>query len=115
MLVRSSPSPQRGKIAVITWGSSCGPVREALAQRRDGDSNIRLVAMRLLSPEQPDKLQAALQGIEQVLVVEQSHRGQFYKYLRAHYDLPGEIRAFFRPGPLPIRPREVHEQLAEWN
>jgi 2-oxoglutarate ferredoxin oxidoreductase subunit alpha len=104
-----------GKIAVITWGSSCGPVREALAQRRDGDSNIRLVAMRLLSPEQPDKLQAALQGVEQVLVVEQSHRGQFYKYLRAHYDLPGEIRAFFRPGPLPIRPREVHEQLAEWN
>ncbi|MDA9982754.1 2-oxoacid:acceptor oxidoreductase subunit alpha [Gammaproteobacteria bacterium] len=104
-----------GKIAVITWGSSCGPVREALAQRRDGGRNIRLVAVRLLSPEQPDKLQAALQGVERVLVVEQSHRGQFYKYLRAHYDLPGEIRAFFRPGPLPIRPREVHEQLAEWN
>jgi 2-oxoglutarate ferredoxin oxidoreductase subunit alpha len=104
-----------GKIAVITWGSSCGPVRETLAQRRDGGSNIRLVAMRLLSPEQPDKLQAALQGVERVLVVEQSHRGQFYKYLRAHYDLPAETRAFFRPGPLPIRPREVHEQLAEWN
>lgn len=104
-----------GEIAVITWGSSCGPVREALAQRRGGGRDIRVIAMRLLSPEQPEKLKAALQGINRVLVVEQSHSGQFYRYLRAHYDLPGETRAFYRPGPLPIRPREVHEKLAEWD
>ena len=103
-----------GDIAVITWGSSCGPVREALSQRSNGDSGIRLISMRLLSPEQPEKMKAALEGIERILVVEQSHSGQFYRYLRAHYDLPGECRAFYRPGPLPIRPYEVHQKLAEW-
>ena len=70
--------------------------------------------MRLLSPEQPEKMKAALEGVEQILVVEQSHSGQFYHYLRAHYDLPGQVRAFYRPGPLPIRPFEVHQELAVW-
>ena len=104
-----------GDIAVITWGSSSGPVREALSQRHDKERNVRLICMRLLSPEQPEKMKAALEGVERILVVEQSHSGQFYRYLRAHYDLPAESKAFHRPGPLPIRPFEVHRELAEWD
>ncbi len=50
-----------------------------------------------------------------VLVVEQSHGAQFHRYLRAHYDLPGSVRAFHRPGPLPIRPNEIFRQLADWS
>ena len=39
-----------------------------------------------------------------VLVVEQNHGGQLYRYLRSVYDLPGKPASFHRPGPLPLRP-----------
>jgi 2-oxoglutarate/2-oxoacid ferredoxin oxidoreductase subunit alpha len=48
-------------------------------------------------------------------VVEQNHGGQFYKYLRAEFDLPREIRSYRHPGPLPIRPDEVYTQVLEWS
>ena len=103
-----------GKTAVVTWGSSSGPVREALARLREQGIDIRLIALRLLAPERPADMAAALQGVERVLVVEQSHSKQFYRYLRAAYDLPAEVRLFNRPGPLPFRPNEIVEQLASW-
>ena len=49
-----------------------------------------------------------------VLVVEQSHGGQFHRYLRAHYDLPGMVKVLKRPGPLPIRASEIHRAIMEW-
>ena len=49
------------------------------------------------------------------MVIEQTHGQQFYRYLRAHYDLPGEVQVFAKPGPLPIRPAEVVARLANWS
>jgi 2-oxoglutarate/2-oxoacid ferredoxin oxidoreductase subunit alpha len=50
-----------------------------------------------------------------VLVVEQNHSGQFLRYLRAEFELPGAVRSYRHPGPLPIRPEEVHRQITEWS
>lgn len=100
-----------GETMVITWGSTCGPVREALSRLRQEKREIRLLAIRLLAPEQPEQMAAALEGIKRILIVEQSHSRQFHRSLRAAYDLPGEVRVFNRPGPLPFRPNEIIEQL----
>lgn len=104
-----------GDTAVITWGSTTGPVREALSRLRESGEDIRLIAIRLLAPERSADMAAALKGIERLLVIEQSHSKQFYRYLRAAYDLPAEIKLFNRPGPLPFRPNEVIEALADWS
>jgi len=104
-----------GDTAVITWGSTTGPVREALSRFHGQGEAIRLIALRLLAPERPQEMAAALKGVKRLLVVEQSHSKQFYRYLRAAYDLPAEIRLFNRPGPLPFRPGEIIEQLADWS
>lgn len=100
-----------GDIAVITWGSVSGAVREAVQGLRAAGTRVRLIALRLLAPMPCERLAAALAGVQRLLVVEQSHSGQFYRYLRAHADLPGVVRAFHRPGPLPIRPGEVRAQI----
>jgi len=102
-----------GELAVITWGSLTGAAREAVARLRD-QIGVRLVAPRLLSPIQPERFAAALDGVKHVLVVEQSHGAQFHRYLRAHYDMPGAVRALNRPGPLPIRPSEIEHAIMEW-
>jgi 2-oxoglutarate ferredoxin oxidoreductase subunit alpha len=100
---------------VVTFGSCTGPVREAIARAGGDGVRARLVSMRLLAPAQPGRLAAALAGAKRVLVVEQNYGGQFLKYLRSEFQLPGEVKSFRRPGPLPIRAAEVHRQLVEWS
>jgi 2-oxoglutarate ferredoxin oxidoreductase subunit alpha len=100
--------------ALVTWGSLTGAAREAAARAAADGIEVALIAPRLLSPVQPERFAAALKGKKRVLVVEQSHGGQFHRYLRAHYDLPGEVRVLNRPGPLPIKAGEIHRAIAEW-
>ncbi|HSD53763.1 MAG TPA: 2-oxoacid:acceptor oxidoreductase subunit alpha [Burkholderiales bacterium] len=104
-----------GALAVVTFGSCTGAVREAIARARADGVDARLVSMRLLAPARPKLLAAALDGVGRVLVVEQNHGGQFLRYLRAEFDLPGEVRSYRHPGPLPMRPEEVHRQIMEWS
>ncbi len=103
-----------GELAVITWGSLTGAVREAVDHLRVSGLDVRLIAPRLLLPAQPERLKAALEGVDRVLIVEQTHGGQFHRYLRAHYDLPAQVRLLNRPGPLPIRPSEIVRAVMEW-
>jgi 2-oxoglutarate/2-oxoacid ferredoxin oxidoreductase subunit alpha len=104
-----------GELAVLTFGSCTGAAREALARAAADGIKARLVSLRLLSPPQPERLAVALAGAKRVLVVEQNHTGQLYRYLRAEYDLPGEMKSFRHPGPLPMRPGEIHQQITEWS
>ena len=104
-----------GETAVVTFGSSTGPVREAIARAKADGVPVRLVSMRLLAPAQPAKLAAALAGVKRVLVVEQNHGGQLLRHLRSEFEIPGEVQSFRRPGPLPIRADEVHRQLVQWS
>lgn len=103
-----------GDLAVIAWGSVTGAVREAIARAAEDGIEVSLIAPRLLSPARPEQFAAALRGKKRVLVVEQSHGAQFHRYLRAHYDLPAAVRVLNRPGPLPIRPGEIHRAIEEW-
>ncbi len=103
-----------GELALVTWGSVTGAAREAIERAKRDGIEVTLIAPRLLSPAQPEKFAAALKGKKRVLIVEQSHGGQFHRYLRAHYDLPAAVRVLNRPGPLPIRAGEIHRAITEW-
>jgi 2-oxoglutarate/2-oxoacid ferredoxin oxidoreductase subunit alpha len=103
-----------GDLAVLTWGSLTSSAREAITRAATDGIDARLVAPRLLLPTQPERLEKALDGVKRILVVEQTHSGQFHRYLRAHYDLPAPVRVFNRPGPLPITAGEIHRAITEW-
>jgi 2-oxoglutarate ferredoxin oxidoreductase subunit alpha len=103
-----------GDLAVITWGSLTGAAREAAGRASTDGIHARVVAPRLLAPARPEQMAVALEGVKRILVVEQTHGGQFHKYLRAHYDLPAPVRVFHRPGPLPITAGEIHRAIVEW-
>jgi 2-oxoglutarate ferredoxin oxidoreductase subunit alpha len=103
-----------GEIALVTWGSLTGAAREAVARAAADGVNVRIIAPRLLAPVQPERMAAALDGVKRILVVEQTHGGQFHRYLRAHYELPAPVRAFNRPGPLPITAGEIHRAITDW-
>jgi 2-oxoglutarate ferredoxin oxidoreductase subunit alpha len=100
--------------AVITFGSVTGTVREAVARAAAQGVKLRLIALRLLAPALPERLAEALAGVKQVMVVEQNHGAQLYRYLRSVHDLPGRPASFHRPGPLPLRPAELTAALVDW-
>jgi 2-oxoglutarate/2-oxoacid ferredoxin oxidoreductase subunit alpha len=104
-----------GELAVITWGSSAGPVREALTRLRARGQAFRLIVPRLLAPALPDRMAEALSGVERALVIEQSHSAQFFHYLRGYFDLPCPVATYHRPGPLPLRPGELAHEIAKWS
>ncbi len=103
-----------GDIAIITFGSVTDVAREALGRLAAQDVKARLVALRLLAPALPERLEKALEGVKRVLVVEQNHTAQLFRYLRSMYDLPGKPASFHRPGPLPMRPGELANVILEW-
>jgi 2-oxoglutarate ferredoxin oxidoreductase subunit alpha len=103
-----------GDLAVIAWGSLTGAAREAIARAQADGIDATLIAPRLLSPVQPAQFMSAIEGKSRVLIVEQTHGAQFHRYLRAHYDLPKDVRVLNRPGPLPIRPSEIHQAITGW-
>ncbi|WP_371258402.1 2-oxoacid:acceptor oxidoreductase subunit alpha [Magnetospira sp. QH-2] len=104
-----------GEIAILTWGSSTGPCREAIRRHELEGHSVRLISPRLLMPVQEEAMAEALDGVKKLLIVEQTHSKQFYRYLRAHYDLPDEVAVFNQPGPIAIRPAQVHAYLKKWS
>lgn len=100
-----------GEIAILTWGSSTSTVLEAAKMIRADGIDVRTIAVRLLTPCQPEQMAKALEGVERLLVVEQSHSAQFLKYLKAHYDLPMEVATLYRAGPLAIDAGEVYAEI----
>jgi 2-oxoglutarate/2-oxoacid ferredoxin oxidoreductase subunit alpha len=103
-----------GALAVITFGSSSGPVREAAQRAAAKGVAVRTIVLRLLAPLQPEVVALALQGVERVMVVEQNHGAQLLRYLRGMVDLPGRPASFHRPGPLPLRPADLCAAICEW-
>jgi 2-oxoglutarate ferredoxin oxidoreductase subunit alpha len=104
-----------GDTAIITWGSATGPAREALQRHADAGGKARLISLRLIAPVQPGKMAEALRGVKRAVVVEQSHSGQFYRMLRAFYDLPAETVSLHQGGPLPFGPKQILDQLNAWS
>jgi len=104
-----------GERVIITWGSCAATAREAAERLRNRGVAVKVLALRLLLPASPDKLATALSGARKALVVEQSHSQQFYRYLRAWYELGMEIDVLARPGPLPISPGEIVTRIESWS
>jgi 2-oxoglutarate ferredoxin oxidoreductase subunit alpha len=102
-------------LAIVTFGSCTGPVREALARAAADGVVARLVSLRLLAPLPAARLAAALDGASRVLVIEQNHSAQLYKYLRGECDLPGRAGSLHRAGALQFHPGEIHRHLLEWS
>jgi 2-oxoglutarate ferredoxin oxidoreductase subunit alpha len=101
----------QGTIAVVTWGSCTGTVKEAIHRAGEQGVPVRLIALRLLAPLCTQQLNRALKGVNRVLVVEQTHSRQFYHYLRSQVDLPGFTECLARPGPMPLAPDEITAML----
>ncbi|MEQ8805258.1 MAG: 2-oxoacid:acceptor oxidoreductase subunit alpha, partial [Rhodospirillales bacterium] len=77
-----------GKLAVVGWGSTYGPISRAVANLRAEGLDVSHIHIRHIWPF-PENLGGLLKGFEQVLVPEMNH-GQLVNVLRAEYLVPAE-------------------------
>jgi 2-oxoglutarate ferredoxin oxidoreductase subunit alpha len=104
-----------GELAVITFGSCTGPLREALALAREQGLAVRLMSLRLLAPAQPARLAAALAGVRKALVLEQNHSGQLLRHLRSSFDPPVPLESLRKPGGQQFNAEEILARIVEWS
>jgi 2-oxoglutarate ferredoxin oxidoreductase subunit alpha len=78
----------RGKLAVVGWGSTFGAIHRAVQIARDEGRDVSHIHVRYLSPF-PRNLGDLLARFERVLVPEMNN-GQLVKLLRAEYLVPAE-------------------------
>ena len=96
-----------GDTAVIAFGSTVGPAREAARRVAASGRQLRVIGLRVLSPLPVKAIAGALRGVRRVIVVEQNHGAQLYHHLVGQKAIPASAESVARPGPLPFRPSEI--------
>ncbi|HEV2670135.1 MAG TPA: 2-oxoacid:acceptor oxidoreductase subunit alpha [Gemmatimonadales bacterium] len=77
-----------GKLALVGWGSTFGPIHQAVRIARDEGRDVAHIHLRYLNPF-PRNLGDLLKRYERVLVPEMNN-GQLVRLLRAEYLIPAE-------------------------
>jgi 2-oxoglutarate ferredoxin oxidoreductase subunit alpha len=75
--------PDGGDLVVLGWGSTFGPIREAVKQVREKGRKVSHIHLRYLNPL-PKDLAERLRKFKQVMVAEMN-MGQLLKMIRADY------------------------------
>jgi 2-oxoglutarate ferredoxin oxidoreductase subunit alpha len=77
-----------GKLAIVGWGSTFGPINRAVNNMRDDGYDVSQIHLRYIWPL-PRNLEELLKSYDQVLVAEMN-TGQLRTLLRAEYLVPAE-------------------------
>jgi 2-oxoglutarate ferredoxin oxidoreductase subunit alpha len=78
----------RGRLLLVGWGSTYGPVRKAVTRARARGQDVSHVHLRYLNPF-PRNLGDLLRGFDRILVPEMNH-GQLVAILRSTFLVPAE-------------------------
>ncbi len=87
-LQRVEQGPERGKLLVVGWGSTYGPIYQAVAETRAAGYDVSQIHLRYLNPF-PRNLGALLGQFERILVPEMN-AGQLVTMLRSKFLVPAE-------------------------
>ena len=96
---------------VITWGSSAQVVQDTI-HFLELEDRIRVCIPELIYPL-PEKVEAFVQSVDQLLVVEMNYSGQFFHYLRSRINLPEQTRVYCRAGGRPFSRAELSQPVRE--
>jgi len=103
-----------GNRLVISLGSACGPVREALERLRRNGLPLRFLQMRCLWPFPTDEVAAEVTRARAVAVVEHNATGQVATLIRSHVGGHEKIWPVRKYDGLPFTPAEVEQRLRTW-
>lgn len=105
----TSTGQTSGKLAVVGWGSTFGPIQQAVGRARAEGLDVCHIHLRHIWPL-PRNLNDLLKGFEQVIVPEMN-TGQLVNLLRAEYLVPAE--PITKVSGQPFKISEIHDVIRE--
>lgn len=100
--------PAKADLGILCWGSSAGPVREAIAQLNKNGARVAALVPQLIAPLPKKEIQSFIDDCRQILIVELSYSRQFHHYLRTEVDLPlGATHVHARSGGMSLTVSEI--------
>jgi 2-oxoglutarate ferredoxin oxidoreductase subunit alpha len=103
--------PEGAAVGVIGWGSTEGPIREAI--ERAGVDGVRIAHLqpKVLMPLPAQKIARFIKPLKKVIVFEENHTGQFSTYLKSQFPVePIEVN---KCSGLPFSGDEIFDTLEE--
>jgi len=101
-------------LGIIGWGSTIGPVREAVARAKENDIPVAVFYPKALFPLPDARLKAFLEKRQAVIVPEMNFSGQFAGMLRARaqsYGIERPIARLNQYGGTPLTTRQVYDEI----
>ncbi|HKV44237.1 MAG TPA: 2-oxoacid:acceptor oxidoreductase subunit alpha [bacterium] len=103
-----------GDALVISLGSPCGPVREALARLRADGVPVRFLQVRCLWPFPAHEVGPEIARARTIAVIEHNATGQLATLIAAHAGGHGKLWPVRKYDGLPFTPGEVEAQVRAW-
>jgi 2-oxoglutarate ferredoxin oxidoreductase subunit alpha len=103
------PDPEVG---ILCWGSSAGPVAEAIEAMNTKGAGVAAFVPRILAPLPARELQTFIDSCARIVLIELSFEQQFHRYLRSLVTLPAETHVYARSGGKSLSVSEVIEAVA---
>lgn len=104
--------PEKAQLGIICYGSSYGPVREAVEKLNAEGAKVAAFVPRLIAPLPVADIEKFVASCDSILVAELSYSAQLYHYIRTQVDLPrSKTRVFARSGGRGLGVTEILEQV----
>ncbi len=99
------------EIGIITWGSTAGPVREAVEMALEEGYRVKALVPSIVHPLKVDQVREFIASCRKLLVPEANYQGQFANYLAATFGtVPERLNKYTG---LPFKPREIYRKIQE--
>ncbi len=105
-------------IAIMGWGSSLGPVQEAMARVQATGYKVTALFPKVLLPMPDFQIRRFMRGRRAIIIPELNQRGQFARVIEHRYshelirdDI--EVISLTKYQGLPFRPAEIFEKIVE--
>jgi 2-oxoglutarate ferredoxin oxidoreductase subunit alpha len=102
---------EHATVGVICWGSTEGPVEEALNSAALHGLEVKALTIKMIHPLPDEEIRSFMVGLKHVIIPEINYTGQLCQILRAKYLLP--FHSFTKCGGIPFNPDEILARIEE--
>jgi 2-oxoglutarate ferredoxin oxidoreductase subunit alpha len=99
------------EVGIIGFGSTFGPIQEAIAQLKERSVRAKYLQMRTLWPFPEKKVEQFVAGCREIFAVENNYSGQLGSLLRSQIKSPVKIKNILKYSGQSFRPVEISTQI----
>ena len=103
-------------IGIISWGSTSGPVFEAIKKAEEKGIKVQALYPRTLYPVPTDWIKNFIKNKEVIIVIEANYNAQFKSTIVercTHINKSAEVLEFLKYDGTPFTPEEIYDEIVK--